>query len=200
MGRVKSATTTATSRTAATARRRAEDHESAMDASSLLRQGLSLPQSSPPSPPSAQPPALPRARSPTAAPARFAAPRIHTTTPPVRPHAPLSVTASTIARRGSSSRSRARERERCGRWIWILDPGERVEASRCVWVRCLVAPSPVGGAREKTKRLAFQLHQPSVPGGERAQHRHKCDASDLVGSGCGRWNCGRLVWAPYRTR
>lgn len=50
-----------------------------MDASSLLRQGLSLPQSSPPSPPSApsaQPPALPRARSPTAAPARFAAHRI----------------------------------------------------------------------------------------------------------------------------
>lgn len=124
-GSVKSATPTPASSTAATSRRTAEGHESAMDASSLLRQGLSLPQSSPPpsSAPSAQPPALPRARSPTAAPARFASP------PPlpgrIRPAAPLSASALRwLARAAAHGRC---ERRR----IWRAS--RRVEhALRCV--------------------------------------------------------------------
>ena len=84
-----------------------------MDASSLLRQGLSLPQSSPPSPPSApsaQPPALPRARSPTAAPARFAAPRI---CPPASASSALAHRSLLpLARPPAAAAHRARTRER----------------------------------------------------------------------------------------
>jgi hypothetical protein len=173
---VKTATPTPTSRTAATARRMAEGHESAMDASSRFRQGLSLPQSSPPS---AQPPALPRARRPTtaAAPARFASPDLRSPPPPTScaggwPRTPSCRGGSSYARaRGSEmgvtcriwSRAEASRRARVawrvlgfGRWR----RAEREGAASRARVRfALLAPTAVTGPRLRWARRALATNR-----------------------------------------
>ena len=204
-GSVKSATPTATSRVAATARRMAEGHESAMDASSLLRQGLSLPQSSPPSPPSApsaQPPALPRARSPTAAPARFANPRDLPCPPPF-------TLRFRTARSLASTRARRRSSWWMWRWIWRAGGGAPSSTRWrcvCVWVRFFRPFFPVGrtegggGERAFASQFARWHAAPSFHLPCRLPRRAPTDVKrrDPAGSSCDRVESGR--WVLKQTR